>query len=480
MNTEKQDSRNRIENRSHKVSRRTVLGGLAAGAAFSVVPRYVLGGQGHTAPSDKTSLGLIGLGGQGHVNLFNFLQMEDVQVTSVCDVNHEGPGYISWNWMQGTEQKLGGREPARRLVNEHYTKQRGRSTFRGCTAYADYRELLEREHVDAVMVATPDHTHAVIVMAALKKGKHIYCEKPLAYTVREARALTEAARRAKVATQLGNHGQASEKARLTQEVILDGAIGAVRKVHINLGARFWDPPAWGGKRPSDEPPVPEGLDWDRWLGPAPVRPYHPAYHPWRWRDWRDFGTSPLGDMGCHVLSTVFKALKLRYPDRVEAECVEIGPEVYPRRFKVTYTFPARDGMPPLALIWHDEGYKPPRPEALEPGRPLMSPIYVGDKGTMMDYLLIPEPRRKAYGKPPRVLPRSPGQYREWIDACRGGPPAGSDFVNHSGLLTETPLLGNIAIRTGKVLDWDGPNLKITNDEAANRYLHRDYRDGWTL
>ena len=185
-------------------------------------------------------------------------------------------------------------------------------------------------------------------------------------------------------------------------------------------------------------------------------------------------------MGCHILSTVFKALQLRPPDRVVAECAEAGPEVYPRRFRVTYAFPARDGMPPLTLIWHDEGYDPPRPEGLEPGRPLTSPIYVGDEGTMMDYLLIPESRRKAYGKPPRVLPRSPGQYREWIDACRGGTPAGSDFVNHSGLLTETALLGNIAIRTGKALDWDGPNLKITNDESANRFLHRDYRDGWTL
>ena len=276
MNTEKQNSRNRIENCSHRVSRRVLLEGLAAGATFSIVPRHVLGGQGRIAPSERIRLGLIGLGGQGHVNLFNFLQMEDVQVTSVCDVNREGPGYISWNWMQGTEQKLGGREPARCLVNEHYAKQRGRGTSQGCIAYADYRELLEREDVDAVMVATPDHTHAVIVMAALKKGKHVYCEKPLAYTVYEARALTEAARRAKVATQLGNHGQASEKARLTQEVILDGAIGAVREVHINLGACFWDAPAWGGKRPLDEPPVPEGLDWDRWLGPAPVRPLSPG------------------------------------------------------------------------------------------------------------------------------------------------------------------------------------------------------------
>lgn len=479
MKKPKHKQQHRCQADKPETTRREFLAGVAAGAAFTFVPRHVLGGQDHTAPSDKISLGLIGLGGQGHVNLFNFLQMADVQVTSVCDVNRQGGGYISWNWMKGTDQKLGGREPARRLVNEHYAKQTGRRVYRGCAAYEDYRELLDKEDLDAVMVATPDHTHAVIVMAALKRGKHVYCEKPLAYTVHEVRVLTEAACRAKVATQLGNHGQASEKARLTQEVILDGAIGAVREVHVNLGRRFWDPPAWG-QRPPDKPPVPKGLDWDRWLGPAPVRPYHPAYHPWRWRDWWDFGTSPLGDMGCHVLSTVFKALKLRYPTRIEAECQTRGPEVCPRIFKVQYQFPAHDGMPPLKLIWHDEGYDAPRPATLEPGGRLMSPIYVGDEGTMMDYLLIPDSRRKAYGRPPRVLPRSPGQYREWINACRGETAAGSDFVNHSGLLTETPLLGNIAMRTGKVLEWDGPNMKITNDETANRYLHRDYRDGWTL
>jgi predicted dehydrogenase len=467
------------KNRNRRAARRAFLGWLAAGATFSVLPRYVLGGAGYTAPSDKITLGLVGMGGQGHVNLFNFLQLADVQVTSVCDVNREGGGYISWNWMQGTEQKLGGREPARRLVDEHYAKQKGRGMYVGCNAYADYRELLDKEDADAVMVATPDHARAVIVMAAINKGKHVYCEKPLAYTVREARLLTKAARRAGVATQLGNHGQASEKARLTQEIILDGAIGHVREVHINLGARFWEPPAWGS-RPPETPPVPEGLDWNRWLGPAPMRPYHPTYHPWRWRDWRDFGTSPLGDMGCHVLSTVFKALRLRHPTSVEAECTEIGPEVYPRSFKVQYTFPARGAMPPVTLTWYDEGYTPARPAGLEPGRRLTSPIYIGDNGVLMDHLLIPESKRKAYGEPPQVLTRSPGQYREWIDACRGGAPAGSDFVKHSGLLTETPLLGNIAMRVGKKLCWDGPNMRITNNEAANQYLHREYREGWTL
>jgi len=479
MNMLKSRARHVHESNSRRVSRRQFLGAMGAGAAFAIVPRAVLGGEGRTAPGNKTTLASIGLGGQGHVDLFNFLQLSEVQVVAVCDVNREGGGYISWDWMQGKEQKLGGHEPARRLVTEHYAKQRGVGKFEGCRAYADYRELLEREDVDGVVIATPDHTHAVVTMAAIGKRKHVYCEKPLAYTVGEVRKVTEAARRADVATQLGNQGQASEEARLTQEIILDGVIGAVREVHVVLGPRFWDPPAMGS-RPPETPAVPEGLNWDMWLGPAPARPYHPAYHPWRWRDWRDFGTGPLGDMGCHVLSTVFKALKLSHPTSIVATCTETGQEIYPRSFKVQYEFPARDGMPPVTLTWHDSGFAPPRPKDLEAGRSLQSPVYIGDKGTLMNYLLIPESKRKAYGQPPKVLPRSPGQYQEWINACRGGERAGSDFVEHSGLLTETPLLGNIAIRVGKELRWDGPNLEITNDETVNQYLNREYRNGWTL
>lgn len=461
-----------------KISRRTFLGGIAAGTTFTL-PRIAFGGKSHTSPSDKTTLALIGMGGQGHVNLFNFLQMDQVQVVAVCDVNREGGGYISWNWMQGKDRKLGGREPARQLVDEHYAKQKSVGGYRACKAYTDFRELLEREDIDAVMVATPDHTHAVITMAAIERGKHVYCEKPLTYSVYESRKVTEAARKARVATQLGNQGQATEQARLIQEFILDGAIGQVHEVHVALNKRFWDPPKWGGS-PPETPPVPDGLDWDRWLGPAPARPYHPAYHPWRWRDWRDFGTSPLGDMGCHILSTVFKALKLTYPINVEAECVELGPEVYPRKFQVKYTFPAREGLPPVTLTWHDEGFKPPRPKGLESGRSASGVIYIGEEGALMGHRLIPESKMRSYGRPPKVLPRSPGQYQEWIDACRGGEPAGSDFVAHSGLLTETPLLGNIAMRFGKKLEWDGPNMTFTNDSTANQYLHRNYRDGWTL
>jgi len=448
-------------------------------ATAVVVPRHVLGGEGHVAPSERTTLACIGMGGQGHVDLFNLLQFPETQVVAVCDVHRAGGGYISWYWMQGEEEKLGGREPARQLVDKHYAEKLGQGKYRACRAYADYRELLDREDADAVVVATPDHTHAAITMAAIRRGKHVYCEKPLAYSIDETRRIAQLAQRMGVATQLGNQGQATEEARVVQEFILDGAIGPVHQVHITVGAPFWPQPAWGGA-PPDTPPVPDGLEWDLWLGPAPVRPYHPAYHPWTWRDWRDFGTGPLGDMGCHKLSTVFKALKLTHPISVEATCTEIGSGVYPRVFKAQWEFPARAGMPPVTLTWYGGGLTPPRPDGLEAGRRVSGDIYVGEEGTLMGQRLIPEARMRSYGLPPKVLLRSPGQYQEWIDACRGGRPAGSDFVRHSGLLTETPLLGNIAMQVGKKLQWDGPAMRFTNDETANRYLARAYRDDWTL
>ncbi len=461
-----------------KQSRRHFTKLMAAGGVFTVLPSYVIGGKGHTPPSQKTTVAMIGMGGQGHVNLSNFLKMEDVQVVAVCDVNRSGGGYISSNWMMGKEQKLCGREPARQLINKEYAEGRKLGRYDGCSSYNDYREMLATEDVDAVVVATPDHTHAVIAMDVLKRKKHLYCEKPLAYSLHETRELVKAARAAGVATQLGNHGQAEEKARITQEYLLDGAIGPVREVHVQWGKRFWDPPIIP---PVDTPAVPDGLDWDLWLGPAQELPYHPAYHPWRWRDFRDFGTSPLGDMGCHLLSTVFKALKLGHPTSAEGECEEVHPDIFPRKFKVKYEFPARGNMPPVTLTWFDEGYDAPRPEEFDKGKDFRRGIlYVGDNGKLLDYRLIPSSRMKEYGRPPEVLPRSPGHYREWIDACRGGPPAGSDIVRHSGILTETPLLGNIAIQHGKKLTWDGPNLKITNDATANHSVRREYRKGWSL
>jgi predicted dehydrogenase len=464
---------------SARISRRGFLGGIAAAAATVIVPRHVLGGAGHVPPSEKTTLAGIGVGGQGIQNMIRFQQFPEIQVVAVCDVNRQSGGYLSWNWSQGKETRLAGRAPARRVIDEAYAKQKNIGKYRGCQAYADYRELLEKEDVDAVMVATPDHSHAMITLAAIERGKHVYCEKPLTYSVYEARQVAEAARRAKVATQLGNQGQASEEDRLVREFILDGALGPVHEVKILWGGAFWAGPEWDG-RPPETPPVPEGLDWDLWLGPAPARPYHAAYHPWRWRDWWDFGTGQIGDMGCHKLSTVFKALKLAHPTSVEAKCDDLNAEIYPRRFEIHYEFPARDGMPPVKLSWYNGGLLPPPPKYLEPGRKMAGDLYIGETGTLMGHRIVPESRMQEYGRPPKVLPRSVGHDKEFVDACRGGEPAGSDFVAHSGLLTETALLGNVALRAGKRLEWDGPSCKITNDAEANALLHREYREGWML
>jgi len=467
------------KNRRNAISRRRFLSTTAMTGAFTIVPRHVLGGQDHIPPSEKTTLAGIGVGGQGLQNIATFLEFPEIQVVAVCDVNRESDDYLSWNWSSGKEKRPSGREPARRLVDEYYAKEDAGGGYQGCKAYTDYRELLEREDVDAVMVATPDHTHAVVTMAALKKGKHVYCEKPLTYSVYEARQVTEAARRAGVATQLGNQGQASPESRVTCEIIWDGAIGPVHEVQVWSPARFWHFPALEG-RPPDSPPVPEGLDWDLWLGPAPERPYHPEYCPWTWRNWWDFGTGLLGDLGCHKLSTVFKALKLGHPISVEASCTKLNPETYPIGVIARYEFPARDDMPPVTLTWYDGGLKPPRPKELEPDRRLGGPLYIGERGKLMGHRLIPETSMKSYGQPPKTLAPSVGHHKEWVDACRGGPPAGANFVDHAGLLTETCMLGNVALRAGKKLDWDGPNLTISNDEKANQYLHREYRSGWSL
>jgi predicted dehydrogenase len=461
------------------LSRRHFLASASAATAFSILPSGLRGGAGRVSPNSKTTIAAIGTGGQGLQNVQAFLEFPEVQVVAVCDVNREGPGYISWNWDKGNATNVAGREPARRLVEKHYAQDRASGTYRGCNAYADYRELLAKEDVDAVMIATPDHTHAVIAMEAIKRGKHIYCEKPLAYTAYEVRQLTEAAKKAGVATQLGNQGQATVEARTTSEMIWSGAIGAVREVHVSSGPRFWDRTPFNA-RPTETPAIPDGFNWDLWLGPAPHRPYHPAYCPWNWRNWWEFGTGNLGDLGCHLMSTVFKALKLGHPTGIEAYSTKYGTEVYPDGVTARFEFPQRGDLPPVTIYWYDGGLRPWRPRDLDPGQTMNAPIYVGDRGTMMGYRLIPEAKMKAFGRPPNKLPPSPGHYKEFVDACRGGARAGSDIVDHAGLLSEVCVLGNVALRAKKTLAWDGPNFKFTNDAQANRLLHRDYRTGWSL
>ena len=448
------------ETKRSKLSRRDFMGAAAA-AAFTVVPRHVLGGPRNAAPSEKLNIAGIGVGGQGGGDI---RAVSSENIVALCDVD--------WRHASGTFKR-----------------------YPNARQYRDFRRMLDKEdkNIDAVVVATPDHVHAVASMAAIKRGKHVYCEKPLTHSVYEARKVAEAAREHKVATQMGNQGQASEETRLMCEAIWDGAIGQVHEVHVwtdrpmrGINGLYWPQ---GVGRPEDRPPVPETLDWDLWLGPAPYRPYHSAYVPFKWRGWWDFGTGALGDIGCHRIDPVFRALKLGHPTTVEACCTIVNDETYPVASRVTYEFPARPGFDPVTLHWYDGGMKPPRPKELKEGRSWGTNgiFFVGDKGMMLEERLIPESRQKEYGKPPRKLERSPGHHKEWILACKGDKPAGSNFPDHAGLLAQVVLLGNLALRpalkekiTRVKLHWDGDAMKVTNLPEANQYLRREYRQRWTL
>jgi hypothetical protein len=326
----------------------------------------------------------------------------------------------------------------------------------------------------------------------MKAGKHVYCEKPLTHTVWEARQMTTIAREQKVATQMGNQGQASEATRRLCEIVWDGAIGPIREVHIwtdrpnqGLLGEYWPQ---GVNRPKDTPTVPETLAWDLWLGPAPVRPYHPAYLPFKWRGWWDFGTGALGDIGCHSFDPIFRALKLGHPLTVEACSTRVNQETYPLGSTVQYEFPARGEQPPLVFTWYDGGLRPMRPKELPPGRPMSEGGYmlVGDKGKILNGRLLPEALRQEYKEPEKTLPRSKGHYVEWIEACKGGKPGGSNF-DWAGPLAEVVLLGNVALRMNlreeinrMKLAWDAAQMKFTNLDDANQYLTKKYREGWAL
>ncbi len=439
-----------------RITRRGFMTTAASGiAAFTIVPRDVLGGAGFKPASEKLNIAFVGIGGQGHANL---KACTGENIVALCDVD--------WKYAEGVFKE-----------------------FPDVKKYKDYRKMLdEAKDIDAVVIATPDHTHAVIAMAAIKMGKHVYVQKPLTWSVEEARKLTLAAREAKVATQMGNQGHSGEEIRVLCEMIWSGVIGNVREVHSWTDRPLW--PQGIAKRPEDVQ-VPETLDWDNWVGPAPTRPYNPVYHPFKWRGWQDFGTGSLGDMGCHIIDHAYWALKLTAPVSVEAYSSlrsvkdwerEHNKETYPDASIVRYEFPERDGKPSVKLTWYDGGLKPARPEGLEKERNLGAngTIFIGDKGIIMDNRLVPESKMKDYKLPSKTIPRITTSHEQnWINACKGGEAACSNF-EYSGPLTEAVLLGNIAIRTGKRIEWDGPNLKITNIPESNELLGRRYREGWTL
>ena len=444
------------------MTRRSFLASTGAMAGALVLPAEVLGRAGAASPNSKLNIAGIGIGGQGGNDID---EMNSENIVALCDVDDEHAAHMF-------------------------------KKYPNAKRYRDFRQMLEKEKgIDGVVVGTPDHNHAVVSVTAMKLGKHVYCEKPLTRTVHEARVVAEVARGAKVATQMGNQGMAFEGNRLINEWLWDGAIGPVREVHVwsDRPTHRGKLPLWwaqGIERPADTPPIPATLDWDLWLGPAPYRPYHPAYVPFRWRGWWDFGSGGLGDMGIHNLAPVFSALKLGAPQTVQASSTPVFPETVPVAAMVHYEFPARGDMPPVKLHWYDGGLLPERPAELEPNRELDPEdgiLFVGDKGKMLvtgwggeHPRLLPETLDKAYRRPPKTLPRSIGHYKEWVTACKTGSPTRSDF-SFAGPLTEAVLLGSVCIHNGgEKLVWDSANMKFTNDPDANHLLHYEYRKGWSL
>lgn len=413
------------------------------------------------SPNEKLDIAAVGVGGMGHANLQN---CKSENIVALCDVDAIRAG----------------------KTFEEFSKAK---------RYVDYRRMFDKEakHFDAVIVATPDHTHAVITLAAIALGKHVYCQKPLAHTIDEVRRVTEAAREAGVQTQMGNQGHSSEEIRRCCEWIADGAIGDVREVHA------WSDRPVGGDpwstfpmvaRPSETPPAPDTLNWNLWLGPAPFRPYHPIYCPEKWRGFYDFGTGPLGDMGCHILDPAFWALKLGAPESVQATNTHWEPpvaaETYPRASIVRYRFPARGTMPPVDLTWYDGRLLPPVPRDFTPEDKFdrNGAVLIGDKGTIVHkshgaggLRLLPRELAAEYPQPEKSLPRVAARSHEmdWVRACKDGKAASSNF-EYGGALTEMVLLGVLAIRMkDRTLTWDSEKLKITNDAEADALIKTEYR-----
>lgn len=414
---------------------------------------------------EKLNVACIGVGGRGAANLG---AVSGENVVALCDVDAKILGKAA----------------------EKHEKAK---------TYADFRKMLEEQKdIDAVVVSTPDHTHAVAAMMALKLGKHVYCEKPLTHSIHEARALREVAAKSKLATSMGNQGTAEEGLRRAVEVVQGGVIGNVKEVHIWTNRPVWPQ---GIDRPKDSEKVPEHLSWDLWLGPAPERPFHHGdpkskngtYHQFNWRGWWDFGTGALGDMACHTANMPFMALKLGYPTSVAAESSEVNKETACKWTTITFQFPARGDMPAVKLVWYDgkkkDGPNVP-PEKLAPGLRLTGSgsLLIGDKGMLFspsdyadNYKLIFDRKLEKIEVPKPTLPRSAGHHKDWLQACKGKatkPPLAS--FDYAAMLTETILLGNVATRVGKKIEWDGPNMKATNCPEADQYIKPEYRKGWTL
>ncbi len=440
----------------HTAGRRKFLKGAAlAASAFMIVPRHVLG-KGFLAPSDKLNIAGIGVGGMGAANLRNLAPTENI--VALCDVDD---AYSAKTY----------------------------ETYPNAKRYKDYRVMLEQQKdIDGVVIATPDHLHAIQTVAAMKAGKHVYVQKPLTYTVHEARELARLAKEMpKIVTQMGNQGHSSDDARLINEIIAADMIGKVTEVHVWTNRPVWPQ---GISFPTDTPAVPPSLDWDLFLGPAQPRTYNPAYHPFKWRGWVDYGVGALGDMGAHLIDHPVWALNLGAPVSIEASSSKFNGETYPTASIVYYDFAARGKMPAVRLTWYDGGLLPERPTELLPDEKIDrggGVLYIGSKGKLMHDTygnkprLLPTTRMKDFKAPTQLYPRV-GKSHElnWADACKGNGKTTCPF-DYAGPLTETMILGVLALRSpGIKLNWDSANMQFPNAPDLNQYIKRTYRTGYTL
>ena len=463
------------------VSRRTFLHtGAAAAASLSVgcatiVPRHVVAASGQVPPSDKINIALIGAGGQGRTNARALFKLDDAQIIAIADP----AAYLDLEpfYYKG----MAGRKPVRDEIEQHYRTKT--PDFR-CAEYEDFREMLDKEKaIDAVLCATPDHLHAYVTVRAMRAGKHVYCEKPLTHNIWEARYVARVAKETGVATQLGNQGHSTDAIRETVELIWAGAIGAVRQVHVWVPNGRWNALLSG--RPAETPLVPAGLKWDLWLGPRDPRPFHPAYVPVAWRDFWAFGGSNIADFGCHDLDAACWALNLTAPATVEfSPAGTMNAEIAPFGCVGYYQFGSRGEQGPATIHWYDGGLRPPVPEALStlPNRGI---LFVGDKGTIAaggsgaGARLLPQALAEGFQKPSPSIPRSKGHHRDWVDACKGGPPASSNF-EYGARLTEIALLGALALRSGRRIEWEAEPMRARGMPELDVFINEPYRAGWEL
>ena len=448
------------------IHRRQFLRSSTAAAGFLILSRGPrVHGQG---PNERVAIACIGVGGKGASDTDQAAKCG--QVVGLCDID------------------------AKRLAQKA-------EQIPDAKTFADYRELLETlgDKVDAVVVSTPDHSHAFASISAMERGKHVYCQKPLAHSAGECRKMMTVAREKKLATQMGNQGTADDGFRRGVELIRSGMIGPVREVHVwtNRPFKYWKQAPDIVRRPDETPPIPEHVSWDLWIGPAPYRPYHPVYHPHDWRGWWDFGTGSLGDMACHTANLPFMGLELGYPTRVSAVSGPINDETYPAWATITYEFPARGDLPPVKLTWY-EGAKDgqrnlPDPSLFQGRDPVDSgSLLVGERGMLyspsdygMEQVLFPEAAFKGITPPEESIERLDGddrdlnQKREWVRAIQGGPAPMANF-DYAAVLAESMLLGNVAVRLGEAIDYDAEKMTVTNGPDASRLLMPDFRTGWSL